>query len=300
MKQQQSFLKLSVIIPNLHSPIIDQTIQSLLDQETSCTFEIVVVGMDRFKIVESFGPQVTFLKTENPTPPAIARNLGVSVATGDLLLFIDADCIAASNWIEEHLRVHKKSMPNVVVGGGVVFPKGHYLTLADNVSSFHEFMLHIPSGEKDFLPSLNLSIPRKVFEMVGGFNPDYPYPAGEDTDLTMRIKKEDVPLLFNPRAIITHLPRRHTFADLFKHAYRFGKYSIKADPTQWDILYVPFPLRHWLLTVLFSPILAMSVILKMVFKESLPFEYWHTLPVIYFLKISWCIGFTNQIRGRKN
>ncbi len=42
--QAQTKLDCSIIIPNLHSPVIDRTIQSILSQETDRSFEIIVVG----------------------------------------------------------------------------------------------------------------------------------------------------------------------------------------------------------------------------------------------------------------
>ena len=50
----KSKAELSIIIPNLHSPIIDQTIESLLRQETNYSFEIIVVGQDKFQLVNKY------------------------------------------------------------------------------------------------------------------------------------------------------------------------------------------------------------------------------------------------------
>lgn len=291
--------KISIIIPNLHSPIIDRTIRSILDQEIDHSYEIIVIGMDQFNLIDQTHDQVHFIETEHPTPPAIARNMGVAASSGEYVFFIDADCIAMPHWLEKHMQVHQRSQKPVVVGGGVEFPRDHYLTLSDNVSTFHEFMTHNPPGEKDFLPSLNLSIPRNVWDHMGGFNPDFPYPSGEDTDLTLRIKQNQISVLFCPEAKIKHLPSRHKIGELFRHAFRFGKYSVKSNPAFWKILFVPFPLRHWLLTIFFSPILSLYVVLKMVFHERLPFVYWHTLPIVFLLKLAWCFGYAQQLRIQK-
>lgn len=279
--------------------MIDETIKSLIYQNTNQTFDVIIVGMDEHNLIKSYSEQVTFLETEKPTPPAIARNMGVSLSSGDILFFIDADCTAPPDWIESHLNVHHRYEQPVVVGGSVAFPNNHYLTLSDNVSTFHEFMTHIPPMEKDYLPSLNISIPRSVWDLSGGFNPDFPFPSGEDTDLTLRIKMNKVPILFEPEAKVTHLPNRQTVTSLLKHAYRFGYCSVKSNPFYWQILHVPYPLKHWTLSILLSPILAAYIIFKIVFIEHLPLRYWHTLPVIYFLKIAWCFGYAAQLRSLK-
>ena len=63
--------EISIIIPNLHSPIVDQTIKSVLAQETDFSYEVIVVGQDRYGLVEKFD-QVQFIKT--PQPVGAARS----------------------------------------------------------------------------------------------------------------------------------------------------------------------------------------------------------------------------------
>lgn len=300
MKSQNPDIELSIIIPNLNSPMIDQTIESLLNQNTRYVYEIIIVGLDEINLIDLTNERIKFINTGVPTPPAIARNTGVSKSRGEMIFFIDADCIASSNWLETHMSVHQRFETSVVVGGGVFFPASHYLTLSDNVSTFHEFMVHIPPGEKDFLPSLNLSMPKSVWDLSGGFDASFPFPSGEDTDLTLRIKKEEIPLVFEPKAMVTHLPNRHKMSSLLQHAYRFGYCSVKSNPKYWDVISVPFPLKHWLLTILLSPLLSVYIVLKMILSEKLPLKYWHTMPIIFLLKITWCLGFANQLRSGIN
>jgi len=290
-------VKLSVIIPNLHSPMIDRTIESLLGQKTNYLYEVIVVGQDKYDLVSQYLDQVKYIRTEKPMPPGIARNLGVAAAQGDYIFFIDADCIASSSWLQEHMRVHEKFNSPVVVGGAVTFPSKKYFTLVDNVATFHEYMQHIPPGGKDQLPSLNLSLPKSVWNVVGGFNSN---PAGEDSDLTMRIVLQGIPLYFEPQAQVLHLPSRRHISDLVNHAYRFGQYTIRIDERYINYLRTPFFFRCWLLLLLFSPLLALLVVLKIVICEKLPISCWHTLPVVFLIKIVWCIGASNRLRDKLN
>ena len=289
-------VEISVIIPNLHSPIVDQTIESVLAQKTDLPFEVIVVGMDKWGLVDRYAERVNFLQTAQSTPPGTARNIGAASAGGETFLFIDSDCIASAEWIENHLTCHQESDRGLIVGGGVTFPADNYFTLADNISWFHEFMVHINEGEKQFLPSLNLSISRATWEAIGGFNHN---PAGEDTDFSLRAKSLGIPLVFNTGPSVRHLPNRRNLKALFRHAFVFGQYSIKANPDYWDILKVPYPLKKSLLTLLLSPLLAMGVIINMIFHEKLPIKYWHTLPMVYLIKIAWCFGFAKQLRTQQ-
>lgn len=293
-------LMISIIIPNLHSPIIHQTIESLLCQETDYQFEIIVVGQDKFGHIEKFSDKrLITLKAEKPYPPAIYRNQGAKIAKGDYLFFIDADCIASTSWINKHMKMHQNTDGKSLIGGGVDFPKNNFLTLIDNVTTFHEYMPHIPGGIKEQLPSLNLSLKKTTWDKYGGFNEKYPFPAGEDAELTTRMRRSGILLHFLPEATVTHLPNRYKIIDLVRHAYRFGRFSIKADRNFRDSFFVPFILRSWILAVIFSPLLSGYLLLKILFKEKIPISYWHTLPGVFILKIIWCIGFAASLLSDK-
>jgi len=292
-------IKVSVIIPNLNSPIIDKTIESILEQETDINYEIIIVGMDKYNLVKNFKDEIKIVETKKPTPPAKARNIGASLAKGEIIFLIDADCIASPKWMDKHIKVHQEFCTDVIVGGGVDFPSKHYLTLSDNISTFHEFMPHIPRQNRDFLPSLNLSIPKKIWLLTDGFNTKYPFPAGEDSEFTFRLYQMNYKLIFEPNAIIIHLPKRNKMLDLINHAYRFGQYSIKSQHSHLKNSLIPHPLNNWLATIFFSPLLSAYIIFKIICLEKLPLRYWHTLPIIYFLKLIWCFGFAFQFRSMK-
>ena len=291
--QTHSEIKVSIIIPNLHSPIIDRTIESILAQKTRHTYQIIVVGMDKYGLVEKF-PQVQFIKTKEPTPPGTARNIGASASTGDYLIFIDADCIAESSWMETHLQCHQSNSKPIILGGGVTFLSNNYLTLADNVSSFHEYMTHIPKKSIELLPSINLSMAKQIWQKLGGFSSSR---TGEDIEFTLRASMDNIEIIFTPDTAVEHAPNRHQFNQILRHSYQFGQNSVKAKREYWYYLDIPLFMKHWISAVLFSPLIAFGIILKIIFIEKLPFKYWHTLPIVYLTKIAWCFGYSNTIKS---
>jgi glycosyltransferase involved in cell wall biosynthesis len=286
----------SVIIPNLNSLVVDRTLVALRDQRFSLArVEILVVGLDEPGLVRT-DRLVRMISTETPVPPAVARNVGVQEAKGDLLCFIDADCIPHQDWLEKLLS-HYNNLNVTVVGGGVAFPTDGYWRLADNVATFYPYLHTSLPGTRDQLPSLNLSFRREVWDEVGIFDERYPYPAGEDADWSTRARLAGHQLYFEPGATVTHCPARATLRDLWQHAVRFGQYSVKVDKRYQARLALPFVLRHWLLVLLATPIMAAFVTGRVLFNRYL-WRYAYTLPAVYIAKVGWCWGASKRLRGQ--
>jgi len=278
----------SIIIPNLNSPIIDQVVFSLWNQKSNVeNIEIIVVGQDNFNLIPEI-PGLINIHTTKVTPPALARNIGVKSSNGDLLIFIDADCIAFPDLICQHINAHKLHA-NCIVGGSVTFSNDNFWTFCDNISTFHEYALWMPQIMKETLPSLNLSMMKETWKELGGFNVKYPYAAGEDADLCFRAMKLGKNLLFFPDAKVSHKPERSTFKSICIHAYNFGKYSIKIDPI-FDKNKHSIIFKYSVFLRMFSPLLSFLILFKMIFFEKIPIKFWFTLPIVFLTKIIWCFG----------
>jgi cellulose synthase/poly-beta-1,6-N-acetylglucosamine synthase-like glycosyltransferase len=279
----------SIVIPNLNSPVVDRTITSLEIQEFDRSqYEVIVVGMDRLGLVRE-SQLVRFDRSDSPLSPAQARNQGANHSNGEIIAFIDADCVAAPDWLS--ILGERFKDPNVaVVGGGIEFEKRNYWTISDNLSMFYEYLAFHPAGERRQLPSLNLAIRRSIFIELGGFDERYPRPSGEDADLTIRLRYKGYCLHFEPDAVIYHLPPRDSFKDLLRHAYYQGQYSTKMDPRYSATESLPGLLHTRAGVLLFAPFLAAASTLRIYRLSKSLWRYWLSAPAIYLAKLAWCIG----------
>lgn len=279
----------SVVIPNLNTPSIDRSVDSLEKQSFDrARFEVIVVGMDRFGIVRE-SDLVRFDRSQSPLSPAAARNRGAKNASGEILVFMDADCIADPGWLSGFARTFEDARVHVA-GGGVRFQEKNYWTMADNLSMFYEFLDHHARGFRKQLPSLNLAIRKPAFDAVGGFDERYPRAAGEDADLTLRLRKAGYDLLFEPRATVLHAPPRSTLTDLLRHSYYQGKYSTKVDPRYASEHRYSGFLRSRAGVQMLAPILAAGATWRIFSSHPAIRRYWYTTPVIYLGKLAWCAG----------
>jgi len=290
--------EISIIIPNLNSPTIDRTIDSLRRQSRGLEdAEVIVVGVDESGLVKE-DSTVKFVSTGAPVIPSVARNMGIAHSRGRYLFFIDADCIAAPDWLERlSPYLHKKEC---AVSGAIIFGENNYWTLSDNLSMFHEYLPNSPRGPRRYLPTINLGVHRNIIADVGEF--DEMLPTAEDMDITARMYLQGYELYFEPQAIVYHLPQRSTPWQVWQHFMASGRNSIRVRERYQDVFETPLPLMNpWLLLIL-SPLISLFMVLKILLSEGHFRRYWQTAPVLFLTKLAWCLsavrGLWEQSSGR--
>lgn len=141
-----------------------------------------------------------------------ARNLGLSRARGNLILFLDGDMTAAPQLIAEHARSHGEHGRVLVRGAIRLAPEllttpfmRYGLAALDDVSALLDEDGYLPFSQA---LTGNLSIKRRDLDGIGGFDErlDSGY-AWDDTDLGYRAQKAGLRLLYNPAALSYHHDR---------------------------------------------------------------------------------------------
>jgi len=210
---------ISIVIPNLHSPLIDEVVGALQRQTAREQIgEIIVVGQDRYGKIP---PVAQAVITPVPVSAAMARNIGARQARGEYLLFLDADCIAAPDLIERLLARHAAG--HAVIGGAMSLHTENYWVLCDNLLSFGDVLATAAAGVRPYLPSFCLSVQRAAFEAAGGFDEGYPGAAGEDIELCLRLRQLGHDCWFDPAAVVTHRPPRASAGAMWRHQRAFGR-----------------------------------------------------------------------------
>ncbi|MCB8924443.1 MAG: glycosyltransferase [Ardenticatenaceae bacterium] len=282
-------MKVSVIIPSLNSPILDSVIEKIIQQpQYEAVGEILIVGKDDQHLLKTVdAPKVQLIETPKPVNAAKARNIGIQHAKHELLLFLDSDCLPEPTWLDEHLRLQAQGHP--VVGGGVLPEGTNYWSLSYNLTLFHEFFSTNAEGEKRYLPTLNLSVQKKVIDEVGLLNEELS--RGQDIEWTTRMKEAGFMPYFAPQAVILHQHSRLDFTAVWQDCARSG-YHMRQVRIQYPQLFKGSRLlQNRLFLLLLSPFIATAITTGIVRKHLSVFhKSWHTIPAIYFTKIAWCWG----------
>lgn len=125
--------------------------------------------------------QITLIESQAGSAAAV-RNEGAKLATGELLVFIDADVVLADDWLEQLRRLLEQQPDDRWLSGSQVlepkdepcFPRHWY-----DESSHHSDDTHVNSG--------HMLMPRSVFDELKGF--DERLISGEDYDISVRAKQ---------------------------------------------------------------------------------------------------------------
>lgn len=229
---------ISVIIPHLNQPeALERGLTALDRQEgLAVPHEVIVVDNGSQSMpteICASHPNVTLMKQPIPGPGP-ARNMGVAAAQGDILAFIDADCVASPTWLAT-IEGHFTRSPDATVLGGDV----HILqvdpahpTMLEAYESVFAFRMKEYIQTKGFTGGGNLAVRGWVFHAVGEF---LGINIAEDTEWGQRASRMGYRVRYDPSMIVQH-PARRTFAELrekwsrhISHDYR----EIKTTPMGW-------------------------------------------------------------------
>jgi GT2 family glycosyltransferase len=168
--------------------------------------------------------------TERGAGPA--RNGGVAAAKGQVLAFIDADCVADERWIAAGVA----SLADYDFVGGEV-RVGHRGARPSAVEAFEmEFAFNFKRyiTKEGFTGSGNMFVSAAVFDQVGGFQAD----VSEDVEWSRRATQLGFRLGYVKDAIVTH-PARETWAELTEKWRRINEESLllaarsKSQSAKW-------------------------------------------------------------------
>ncbi|NCB38920.1 MAG: glycosyltransferase, partial [Erysipelotrichia bacterium] len=213
MNQCRSVFRASVVIPVLNSPDkLCAALEGLCSQQTSFPFETVVVDdgstIDLMAVRDKFASllSLTWIRLERNGGPARARNIGVEAATGEIILFTDADCVPACDWVQKMVFPFEDS--------SVVGAKGAYVSNQSDLWArlaqleFEErYQLLMSQSDIDFIDTYSGAYRKDVFIAAGGFDCSFSRPDNEDVDLSFRVKKIGGRFVFVADALVEHTHR---------------------------------------------------------------------------------------------
>lgn len=211
-KRSDEYPFISVIIPAYNEErMVSQCLASLRRVSyPKQKFEIIVVdngSSDKTReIAGSFGAIV--LTDETATVSGL-RNLGAKTARGELLAFVDADCVVSSEWLSRGASYF--SMSDLVAWGAPPAPPDDGTWVQ---SAWYLVRKKKPGIEVvEWLESMNLFVRKPHFGKVWGFNEKLV--TAEDVDLCYRLSQFGK-IISDPRIEVVHLGEAATIREFVR------------------------------------------------------------------------------------
>jgi glycosyltransferase involved in cell wall biosynthesis len=211
----------SIVVPTFRRPdALRTTLAALLALEYDRSrYEVIVVddGADEMtaEVVDGFdgcGVSVA-LERQRQRGAASARNRGVGLASGDLVLFCDDDMVVEPSHLKMHLAPRRRH-GDVLVSAAWQFAPGVEAALREtpfgryriDLERRYQFEAAGTPVDGDpgclrmpLLGSGNLSLRREAFWELGGFDENFPVAGAEDQDFSVRARDAGFLLLLDTR-----------------------------------------------------------------------------------------------------
>jgi glycosyltransferase involved in cell wall biosynthesis len=195
-------IQFSIIIPTFNrSAVLRDCLANIGFQHFDLDrIEVIVVDDgstdDTERMVGSLGLPfaITYCRQQN-RGPAAARNLAISRARGEWLLFINDDTLLARNALERHLHGHLSRPGEAVAVLGrfdpipefAQTPIGYVIAHMDLVFQYRN-LKHDGYHKFVYFYTCNISVRRELVIRAGLFDEDFRQPAGEDIELGARLE----------------------------------------------------------------------------------------------------------------
>jgi glycosyltransferase involved in cell wall biosynthesis len=226
LPSESFFSTVSVVICTYNRSDLLERCLDYLQYQTNQNFEVIVVnGPSTDKtddILQKYKKRIKI--AENPERNlSISRNLGIELASGDLIAFIDDDALPFDDWIETIIREFN-SRPLTLAGiGGPVYYAGSFdFQMQDiGINKFAEVEININSckvgkdGIERSLLGTNTCFRAEYIRHIHGFDEQFDYFLDE-SELCFRLQLNNYIISYCPDLYL-----RHEFAQSHNRSGKF-------------------------------------------------------------------------------
>lgn len=212
---------ITILIPAFNcAKILPACLDALL-QQTLKPLEIIVIDDgskdDTADVAEKFAG-INVVRRDLQGGAGAARATGAKHAHGDILVFIDSDCIAPPDWLQKIVDEFAQDSELVAVGG--MYRHCHAVSLISKFGKFEEEYLHgffAETPHQSTLTGGNKAVLRHIWEDERSGRELIHFPSvasSEDTVVANEIRAAGK-TLFNADIFVSHMPK-DDFKGFFK------------------------------------------------------------------------------------
>jgi len=230
-------MQISVIIPTYNrSKILSECLGELEGQSfPKEEFEVIVIddaSRDRtYELVGSFGHRlnIRYFRQERNKGPAAARNVGIKEAKGEIIAFLDDDCLPDKDWLANISGIFKSAEAiEIVQGGFKIYPtfnplRKMYLAIT-NLAEERRIMRGVAGSRYDhalFLGTGTAAIRKSLLFKNNLFFDEILF-TKQDIDLYRRIKAQGLDIIYSDKIKVKHICQSDPVS-FFRRYFRYGR-----------------------------------------------------------------------------
>ena len=207
MSKQNRLLTATVVVPAYNAAdTIGPCLYALQHQVLSAETQLEIIIVDDCStdntpsVIQQAG--VTLLQLPYNQGRSAARNAGAHAATGDILLFTDADCEPMLNWVESMLAPFRADLDVVGVKGAYLCKQNNLVARFTQLELTEKYDYMAQQRTISFIDTYSAGFKRDVFIDNGGF--DKTLVVNEDQDFSFRLAERGYKMVFAPGARVYH------------------------------------------------------------------------------------------------
>lgn len=247
MSLEESVSHVSVIVPVFNDP---SGIRTTLDSFMSQTYEeYEVLPVDNAstdntaEVIQEFvadQPEMFCSRKETEVQSSYAaRNTGIKHASGDILLFLDANMWVPETWVED-MSTTLETNDYDYLGCNVEVATDAHPNFWERYEQSFSFPVEAYLKDKHFAPTCALAVRREVFEAVGVF--DERLESGGDKEFGQRVHRAGFKQGYIGDVTAYH-PARDSWDALYSKARRIGRGRAQMRAHHPEVGNYPHPLR---------------------------------------------------------
>jgi GT2 family glycosyltransferase len=212
----------SLIIITLNRPALLERTLAGLTRQTRQIDDVIVIDngptADTERVASSFAARYV------PEPRrgyGHARNRGLAEASGDVIYFLDDDCVPEPDWADVLWSVLDSGTADLVSGSRTPGQPGLAARLEYLSTDGPVLSPALTAGPARHLSTSNLILRREVAAKTGCF--DAALAMCEDRDFTTRARKLGFRLRYEPKARVTHYPAIQRVSEYLAKMRHYGR-----------------------------------------------------------------------------
>jgi len=204
------------------SATLDECLSSLTKLDYP-DYELILVddgSTDQTPQIAARFPQVRCIRQEN-RGLSVARNVGAEAATGEIVAYTDADCIADEHWLHYLVVAMQEGDFDAIGGPNIPPPRDSWMTQCVAASPGGPNHVMLDDRRAEHVPGCNMAFRRKALLAIGGFDPQF-VQAGDDVDICWRFVDAGMSIGYAPSAVVWH-HRRRTIRAYIRQQKGYGR-----------------------------------------------------------------------------